>query len=164
MMSAAILMTEAVEKVRVRRAYSDLSFDKGEPDGISFAKRFNEPVGDSGLLQKQVCRRGCNCVTELEECGNERECCIGLAIDSHKNSTSAGRQKANEPIRGDWRQSLLSLGSKDQLQPGRLKEEHGGKFFDSPVWVRCRFNRFEHDRQQSGELEHNGIQGTDHLI
>jgi hypothetical protein len=52
MMSAAILMTEAVEKVRVRRAYSDLSFDKGEPDGISFAKRFNEPVADSGLLQK----------------------------------------------------------------------------------------------------------------
>ena len=52
MMSAAILMTEAVEKVSVRRAYSDLSFDKGEPDGISFAKSFNEPIGDSGLLQE----------------------------------------------------------------------------------------------------------------
>jgi hypothetical protein len=52
MMSAAILMTEAVEKVSVRPASSDLSFDKGEPDGISFAMRFNEPVGDSGSLQK----------------------------------------------------------------------------------------------------------------
>jgi hypothetical protein len=52
MMSAAILMTEGVEKVNVRPASSDLSFDKGEPDGISFAKSFNEPVGDSDFLQK----------------------------------------------------------------------------------------------------------------
>jgi hypothetical protein len=40
MMSAAILMTEGVEKVSVRPASSDLSFDKGEPDGISFRKEF----------------------------------------------------------------------------------------------------------------------------
>jgi hypothetical protein len=52
MMSAAILITEGVEKVNVRPASSDLSFDKGEPDGISLAKSFNEPVGDSGFLQK----------------------------------------------------------------------------------------------------------------
>ncbi len=51
MMSAAILTTVDVEQSSVRPGTADLLIDQSQSDDTSFAKSFNERVGDSTLLQ-----------------------------------------------------------------------------------------------------------------
>jgi hypothetical protein len=51
MMSAAILITAGAEQTKASVVSADLSSDQGGPEGISFAKSFNERVGVSALTQ-----------------------------------------------------------------------------------------------------------------